>query len=379
MERAASFLAQLEVQLEIQNSQRIVLASGSELHALTAGGSLGPDSRVGRSLSFQVLHATEVPYWTNQAAFQALKASVGDGPIFCETTARGSGDLFWKLWTEPNSYHKVFFELEAHSAYRLEAPVTDGDWAFCQELGFTRQDSAAWFLKAWRESGTDLVTFLHDYPLKPEHAFMVHEGRWIKKDPIVTGHFTLPDTLIKVFAPWNPEHKYVAGVDTAGDTGKDGSAIAVLDRTTGQLVASWKSNTATIRDVIENLKVLKSTYQDIYFVIEKNGVGLGTVQRAKEEGLDVVMLNSTESTKYSGLEAVRFAIEDGKLLGPTELVDECQSLHTDSHGKFKGKKDLLVSCGFALDELKRNPHVIYVPRDPSRHYREPEHEPDTWF
>ena len=100
LDRCRDFLRSMHVGTTISNRAKIRLYNGSEIYAITANASKGQEqSKAGRSLSFQMLHLSELAFWPDQSAFGALTASAGlSAPIIIESTSSGPGDLLWHLW-----------------------------------------------------------------------------------------------------------------------------------------------------------------------------------------------------------------------------------------------------------------------------------------
>ena len=101
LDRVREVYRDLEVPLRISNRSKIVTREGSEVHAVTANAAKGQEqSKAGRSMSFQMLHLSELAFWPDQDAFGALASSAGlSAPILIESTSSGPGDLMWRLWT----------------------------------------------------------------------------------------------------------------------------------------------------------------------------------------------------------------------------------------------------------------------------------------
>lgn len=357
LERCKDFLHQLGVELTSENTRRVRLKNLSEIHAITAtGGADGTESKVGRSMSFQWLHLTELPYWPNQAAYSSLLATSSGAPVIIETTAKGIGDLFHKLWITNNDYKKIFFSVEKHKNYQSTEPITEEDWQLAQSFGFTSKSHAVYWLSELANKGGDLIGHLHDFPVIADHAFLVSNSRWMRATPPLLDYKLLDQ--IKIFEQKQEQNKYCIGVDTSGGVGKDSNAIAVLNATTGRLVATWTDSTATIDTIIVKLKTLVKLYPVEVIVIESNGIGQATVQAAKKAGLPVLEVVTTEASKYKGLLLVKQAIECGRMAGPEELIEESISLHTDTKGAFRGRKDLCMAISFALTRITESPYQI---------------------
>tara|TARA_R110000751_G_scaffold20073_1_gene59226 strand:- start:9805 stop:11148 length:1344 start_codon:yes stop_codon:yes gene_type:complete len=355
LDRVREAFRDLEVPLRMSNRSKIVTREGSEIHAVTANAAKGQsESKAGRSMSFQLLHLSELAFWPDQNAYGALASSAGlSAPILIESTSSGPGDLMWRLWTEKNDFEKLFFSIEDHIAYSSDIPLSAEEWRKMQDIGFTRRESAAWFCQTLnnRFQG-DLVRALREYPQRPEHAFMSAEGRWIDITPPVLAHTEMQG--FKIFQPKQILEEYVIGVDTAGGLGRDASAIAVIKKSDMSLAASWMDADATVDTLAD---FVRSAYQ-LYggnVIVESNGIGLATVQAARARGIPVIEAKTTQARQYQGLLYVKRRVENGSLAGPLELAEECDSLHVTKYEKFEGKKDLCMAIGFSYLFIDRSP------------------------
>lgn len=361
LDRVRDFIVGLGLHMEISNRAKIRLANGSEIHALTANASKGQEqSKAGRSMSYQMLHLSEIAFWPDQDAFGALTASAGmSAPIIIESTSSGPGDLFWQLWSHTNNFKKVFFSVESHTAYRDDPKLLTEDQIIRgEELGFETREGMAWFFRALEDrfSG-DLIKCLREYPQKPEHAFQSAEGRWIAMTSPILRH-TPYDLDIKIFQERQNNHFYSVGVDTSGGIGKDASTIAVLDKNTGSLVCTYYDNESTIDELAEKVRKVYELYAPDHVCIETNGIGQATSQACRDKGVPVLEFKTTEASRYTALLLTKLAVERTALGGPEELALECADLHIDRNEKFAGKKDLCMAIGFALEDAKRNPVMV---------------------
>ena len=360
LDRVREFLVDLDVNMTISNRAKIRLANNSEVHALTANASKGQEqSKAGRSFSYQMLHLSELAFWPDQDAFGALTASAGlSAPIIVESTSSGPGDLLWGLWTNKNTFSKVFFPVEDHEAYRLDASLLSTEQIEeGKELGFSNHEAMSWFFRALEDrfSG-DLIKCLREYPQKPEQAFQSAAGRWIGLNPPVL-EYNVQDDL-KVFAPRNQGHFYSVGVDTAGGLGRDYSTIAVIDKISGSLACSYSDNQCTIDELAERVRKVYELYAPDHVCVETNGIGQATSQACRDKGIPVMEFKTTDAVRYTALLLTKNAVEKQGLAGPEELAFECADLHIDKREKFAGRKDLCMAIGFALDDVRRNPVTI---------------------
>lgn len=361
LDRVRDFLTHLEVGTSISNRAKIRLSNGSEIHALTANASKGQEqSKAGRSLSFQMLHLSEIAFWPDQDAFGALTASAGlSAPIIIESTSSGPGDLFWHLWMANNTFKKIFFSVESHRAYRADPKILTKDQIEKgKELGFETLEGMAWFFLALEDrfSG-DLIKCLREYPQKPIHAFQSAAGRWIGVTAPVLKHETV-DGNIKVFQPRQTHGFYSVGIDTAGGLGKDSSTIAVIDKVSNSLVCSYCDNESTIDELAIKTRKVYELYAPDHVCVETNGIGQATAQACRDKGIPVKEIRTTDASRYTALLLTKVAVERGGLAGPEELALECDDLHIDKHERFAGRKDLCMAIGFALEDARRNPVVI---------------------
>ena len=359
LDRCRDFLGELEINLPISNRAKIRLFNGSEIHALTANASKGQDtSKAGRSLSFQMLHLSELAFWPDQNAYGALTASAGlSAPVIVESTSSGPGDLMWQLWNGDNSFKKVFFPVESHLAYRIYGvdlspeKIEEG-----RALGFSDEAAMAWFFRALEDRfGGDLIKCIREYPQRPEHAFQSAAGRWISTTPPVLEHDLIRG--MKVFKKRDHATRYSIGVDTAGGLGMDASTIVVLDKRDGSISATYHDSDATVNILADQVRSAYEMYAPDHVCIEVNGIGLATAQACRDKGVPVYEIKTTEASRYSGLLGTRLAIENGYIAGPIELAEECDVLHIDNRERFAGKKDMCMAIGFAIEDIKRSPLI----------------------
>lgn len=375
---AADFCAQMGV-AHVASTERVVFANGSELVFLTAGG-----TRAGAGTSFQLLHLSELPFWPAHVdTYGSLLPALGlGGQVIIETTidvSAPTGRLARELWRGSNRYVRRFFSVEEHAHEYVADPslITDDEWTAAQAEGFTRKDSAAWWLKVALPNlvGGDVTRLMREYPQREEHMFQSSSSRWVRATPRqreAQQRVVVDNAVIDVWArSEDTSHQLVVGVDTAAGKDKDRSAIAVVDKRDGSLVASLVDGTISThtlaRCVAEVVRLF--TWQDARtvglddppiqrpdVVVEDNGIGQGTVDACRALGLQVKAITTDEASKYDGLLLAKDAVEAGRVDGPAELAQECDELHRDDAGRWKGRKDLLMALGFALREARLAPY-----------------------
>lgn len=207
--------------------------------------------------------------------------------------------------------------------------------------------------------------------------FVSFDGSWFRNVPVTKEHAIFFDEVRVFKQPSECSHQLVMGVDTGGGLGRDGSAFALVDKRDHSLVASWKDNTVTIDHMVGLIAKVVAMYTPVIksplemvpdmtgnapiVVVEKNGIGIATIQQLRARKVSCVEQNTTESARYEGMLLVRQKVAEGLLFGPPELKEEAELLVTKD-GKFVGPKDLSMAYGFAARFIQTNPYK--APPDP---------------
>lgn len=358
----ADFAKQIQIEHSAMHD-RIVFPNGSEIVAFSAAG-----SRVGASLSVQRYHLTELPYWERPGeAFGSLMQSLSlGGRCVIETTMTVRDPFARDLWRARNEFHKLFLPVELHDEYRHDQDeLSDDEWTMCQREGFSRKDAAAWWMWALvNKCGGDMLTLMREYPQREEHMFQADAARFIRTTPPVmpcsathSTHGMDGETYITEI--WRDAQEgsgqYLIGVDTAAGKERDRSVVVVVDKKDGRLCAAMVSDKIAADDLARVALDLQRRYETTgpggethraNALIEDNGIGEATCQAGARLGLNFGRITTTEESRYQTLIASKRAVESGVARGPKVLAEECDELHRDEHGRFKGRKDLLMAYGF---------------------------------
>jgi hypothetical protein len=378
----ADFLDQLGIQYMSDKQQGcLTLRGGSVIWAMTAGG-----KRAGASMTFQLLHMTEVPFWRDQKATYTsiMQALVAQGRCIVETTTGNDNSLLLSLWNNDHRYHKIFFPFEEHLEYRSPVRRT-GRAALTEEMedklraeGFTIPEAMQdWIDRLWGRCGGEWDKCMREYPQKPEHAFSFSGGRVIPYTPTEYPHALaqveeLPEYRAMVFHQARQGAAYMLSIDTSQGLGASRSTIAVIDRETRQLVASFGNETISSKDLAVVARFLADKYHtmvlrrhgrhagrmmDCYpvVVVEKNGIGGATLQECHVQGLNTVAFEATKASVKAGLESVSEAVKSGILGGGPDLIHEITNLHKSPTGRFVGEKDLVMAIANAYTWIEANP------------------------
>lgn len=358
--KCSSFAKQCGVQLTVENVKTITLENGSTIDALSAvSHAEDGESRVGRSKSYALIHASEMAFWNNaHAVFAALTSTaLPNARIVIESTASAAETLFRQIWDGlRNGWHHVFLSIERHLAYRAPPEsITDEEWAHLQaEYGFNNRASAAWWQqKLSQDFAGDVHRCLREYPVQAQHAFSYAEGRWILAHEVAE---------VRTEGPWQiyrePDGMTVLGVDTAAGVGSDSSAIAVLDRVTGAVIATYKRNDISIPDFIREIKAACDRFNPTAVVVESNGVGAAVYQELSMTRWAVFeqISNWANGEKLVRLNRIKVLIETGKMRVGPDLLHEIRHSVVDRKGRYEGPDDLINALSFAIKWVEGMPH-----------------------
>lgn len=378
--KCRSFANQLNITLSTDHTKRIVFAhNGAEIHAVSTvgGGAENEESRVGRSQSYQFIHMSELPYWTSQKSYGALLACSSGAPVVIESTAKTSGDLFHKLWTTNNEYHKLFFSVNDHKYYKsYQGSIKEADWLELQELGCTTKETAIWWLNTLHRNGGNKQQMLRDYPFLPDQPFVNNASRHISIDPVVRPH--TPRGMTKVFTP--PGGRCIMTVDPASGGGGDNAVITVMSSDKpGDVWATWVNNTTAMSSQLTIISDLYNYYKPSVVIVEKNGIGNAWVELLTERGVPVLKINTDAASKQLGLDLAKSYIEDGTLACGDELVWEAQHFYYNKRGIASGPKDLLMALGFGLIYLQDHKTTPPVYRSQDVYIPPTIEEENNWF
>lgn len=372
--QCASFLQQLGAECHPKTFS-ITFPNGSEIVGQTAGG-----DNASRSEGFQ--HATYEEYAFYKAgAYGEISPSIGKGAI--ETIATtidvggANGIKAREMWRADNDYHKIFFPFENHEQYRCDpALLSDTQWDWCQAQGFTRRDSAAYWMTELlpNKCEGDVMRCFREYPPTQAAMFSSSESLWITKTPeiaaVADGYSILgirgDDWPVLVYK--RPEEcvKPIIGVDTAEGKGLDKGVVIVVDESDWRIAALMVSDRIIFDDLARVTLELQQRYtkkgEVPVAIIEEIGIGSATVASARTLGVNLDVHTPSDESKYRGLLMAKMAVEAGLLTGPLELTIECDELHRDAKtGAFKGRKDILMAYGFCALRMADAPWLAPKP------------------
>jgi hypothetical protein len=280
---------------------------------------------VGRGMTIQVAHLTEIPQWSKpDETMQAVLATIPDTPqtmILVETTAKGASGWFYEQWMlaqkklangEEPEFYPVFvpwFKTKRYARKRREGepPLTKGERKFRDKYELTNEQ--VYWYRDQRDRFGERVT--EEFPSNWMEAFL-SSGipyfkrdilKWLREDrrrtDFTAGFFHVyPGTgkaafrkedfaPLRVFETPNHEHRYAIGIDFASGRAKDSSAIVVIDIDAKRVVATYQSNSELPDAVLEQAVCLGRWYYTgtkeernyALLIPERNGIGQPLVDR----------------------------------------------------------------------------------------------------
>lgn len=288
-----------------------------------------PES-VGRGMTIQVAHLTEIPQWRKpDETMQAVLATIADSPqnmILIETTAKGASGWFYEAWMnaqrkiakgEEPEFIPVFvpwFKTRRYARKRRpgEPTLDKRERAFRDQYDLTNEQ--VYWYRDQRDRYGERVA--EEFPSCWEEAFLSSGIPYFKRDalkfyreearrkPVATGFFHVyPGTgkaafrkeafaHTHVFETPVPEHRYVIGIDFASGRAKDSSAIVVIDVDAKKVVATHQSKLLPDDVLVEAVCLGKwyatqsvdgSPAQPALIVPERNGIGQPFVDKLVHE------------------------------------------------------------------------------------------------
>ncbi len=393
MWQMSDFLTQLNVKHRATDFY-IEFPGKSEIVGLTAGG-----KRAAASTGFQRMRYSEFSYYGDPESMASTSSSVGKyGREVIETTidlGAANGQQARHYWRDPaNGFTKLFIPFEWLTSYRTGAGrITDEQWAYAQSEGFTDRESAAYWLAELlpNKCGGNIVQLMHEFPQIEPHMFQTSTGRWVNKtsrvlEPVevwkVMGHGGEVWPIMVWTRPADTSGKIVITADAAKGAGVSRATLMAIDEDSGRCVASlaeplilgddharcaWEMWQRFSRERTLATGIVEQMRPRV--MAEDNTTGQIFIQPARRLGLPLEVFDTSEVSQLLGMQHAKRAIEVGMLEGPKELAEECDECTRDPvTGKFKGRKDLMMSYGFWA--WKRTPaQALGPPKEQNRERR----------
>lgn len=329
---------------------------GSNLAVDTAG-----NKTVGRSFTYQIVHASEAAFWEYFARiFFGLMSSLRKKPgtiMIVETTANGTGTPFHRLWSRAvagkGMWRPKFYPWHDEPEYTLDLPGGETIRWTKEERRLRRQFNLTYEQLYWRrvtiedEYDGDVQLFRQEYPMTPDEAFIVSGSPYFPAkelerlldrctDPKKKGRLELVDGIpmfieeehTKQHEPawwiWeSPVRGRVYGIsgDPAGGTARDSCASHIVDLRTMKVVATFRDNTMDPDDFADQLRWMGISYNMAMVAPETNGEGRSTILRLVKVLHYSKLFYHMKPENWSGGVASRYGWRTGTITRPTMLGD----------------------------------------------------------
>ena len=376
----------------------ITLWNGAEIHAVTANSNDtkrgSKEAKAGRSFSYGLIVLSEFAYYARDRAtlVSLIRSALKGAHVILESTATPAENEFRAIWEHGKGWHRIFLSVEQHREYQYpdeavddarwqqlygEKPriADDETWSMLQATyGFTsRAHAAYWWSMVQTDMNGDVHRALREAPILPQHAFAFAEGRWIflheKTEPrsfegAAGAAWTFADGIAggwRIYGELD-ESGCIMAVDTATGIGLDASAIAIIGRKKGNLIATFVARNIIITDFNAVVELAAKRWQPYATVVESNGIGEGVYQAAaRVPEAHATEHSSQDPEKPIRMNVAKLAIESGQVAGGDELQYEVEHSQQKPPTKpkgapvWEGPDDLLNAISFALVFRKRHP------------------------
>jgi hypothetical protein len=165
-----------------------------------------------------------------------------------------------------------------------------------------------------------------------------------------------------------PGDQFAVGVDTSQGVEASRSVAIAVNKATKRVALCFAADTiapdelgAKILPEVQRLLTTQERYaprtRTPIQSIEVNGIGKSTFHAAVRAGVQATEVTQTAERAPNIMLLSKRAIESGRCFGPLELAEECDECHRDNHGRFRGRKDLLMALGMALEQCEVAPYA----------------------
>lgn len=287
---------------------------------------------VGRGYTIHNCLATELSAWENaEEKMMTLEASVPiDGSLVIESTPRGQGNLYHRMWMQDNDYTKReygwwwgYTEEEINTIRRrMNNPMRFAQEYGCEFLASGRSVFDANVLKMQRKN---ILKLGDKVKISDDKHFIVHE-----KDKL------------RMYKPPMDKHFYVCGVDVSeGVEGGDYSVAVIWDRATGEEVAMFRG---LIPPDILATKLDKwgRMYNNALMVVEVNNHGLTTLTGLKQKIYPSLFFRPASLEKLGNPSSDKLGWKTTKMTRELLIDDLAQALR---------EKSLTIHSKELLDEM----------------------------
>lgn len=371
------------------------LLGDSSLRIVVAGASEASAQKKGRGGTITRLHITELAFFeyagvTLNALLECVPAT---GEIVIESTANGASGVFHERYQAAKlgkgGYKAHFFKWTKHAEYatplvanEVMVPETEREKQLVHDYEATLEQ-LKWYRAKVQDKGQDLVD--QEYPID-EATCWLSAGRMFfdRERCVALQAATVPPAFVEMAGAlfiWKRAElgrTYVIASDPSEGTGGDPGAAVVLDRATGEHVATLHGQFPPGR-FSELLYALGMLYGEALLVVERNNHGhavLGFLDTATADrpayrniysGADEKLgWNSTETARSAALDTLEDAVRKARCATPdAKVVAELLGFLVNKRGRAEAKSggndDLVMAWAIGHDVCSRQVVPIRAP------------------
>ncbi|MFJ8063301.1 terminase large subunit domain-containing protein [Psychrobacillus sp. NPDC096426] len=306
------------------NRGELFFSNGSRISSVTAG-----SKSIGRGSTYTYIHLSEYAFYQNQESqLLSVEQSLAKGEqsqLTIETTSNGTGNHFYKLYTQAmkgNSKYVDYFVPFFHKLYskqfkydyaeaeiwykatnkgkRLSLDDLEDDEIVLHKAGANLKQ-LMW--RRWKiQDMEDETQFMQEFPSNPIESFIstgrsvFDQTKVLKRmsntiEPLSKNEVSeiVPQSVLKyvgrgldLYHLPKRNMKYYGGADTSSGSGNDYSTLAIYD-SDGQQVMSFFHNKVAVYLFAEILNELGRFYNYAFLAIERNSYGLPVIERLRQE------------------------------------------------------------------------------------------------
>lgn len=308
------------------------LPNGNLLKLIPSGASEASADKKGRSGTITRLHITECAFYdyadaTLNALLECVPGPETGSEIVIESTPNGAAGLFYDYCQAArkgaSGFKFHFFPWFLHAEYQTPANddfTLDEDEQKLADGGVTLAQ-LNWRRRKIAEKRSKLK-FDQEYPSDPDACFIVSGSGYFDQEQIASQQKVTREPLelrsrqrVRIYAPPKPGASYLLALDPSEGIGGDPCAGIMLDRKTGEHVASIDGQ-FTPGQLAKTAAKLGTEYNVAQIVPERNNHGHAVIQALTKEG-------SGEPPFYANI----YVHDDDERLGfPTNPVTRPQIL-----------------------------------------------------
>ena len=287
---------------------------------------------VGRGYTLHNTLCTELSSWEKaEEKMMTLEASVPiSGKIVVESTPRGQGNLYHRMWASENDYCKKeygWWWLYTNEEIEIIRRRMNDPQKFAQEYELA-------FLSSGR-------MVFDPYAVEAMRTHLLRVGDEIKDEKGVV-HIVHKDEDWIVYKKPDIDSFYVVGADVSeGVTGGDYSVAVIFDRKTGEEVAFYRGLTPPDK-FGEKLNAWGRKYNNALMTVEVNNHGLTTITVLKQ------LLYPAMYFRPSKFEVVGAPWSDKLGWKTTKMT---RTIMIDDFGQAIRETDLILHSKEILDEM----------------------------